>query len=82
MTAKEMFEELGYKYTYDDGYIIYTKEERNGLEPTYISFYMSKVFLNNESDDNDNYNYGINFDMELLKAIDKQCSELWRSYNE
>ena len=21
-------------------------------------------------------------DMELLKAIDKQCSELWHSYNE
>ena len=40
MTAKEMFKELGYEYSYDDGFIEYLKGEPipNRLNTNYVRF--------------------------------------------
>lgn len=38
MTAKEMFEKLGYEYYEDDGFNCYKNEKSELAEPDYISF--------------------------------------------
>ena len=74
MTAKEMFEELGYKYCEDDGFIDYKKEKRKLIEPDYISFdrLEREIFILNSSKSSK----GTTIDMSLLKAINKQVEEL------
>lgn len=73
-SAKEMFEELGYEYYEDDGFICYKKEKRELIEPDYISFnrlerevFMSRISKNGN---------GVIVDMKLLKVINKQVEEL------
>lgn len=75
MTAKEMFEKLGYKYKNYDGYICYEKETNNtthfiGFDNrthTFTKYQMSDRFLSITSKE--------------LKAINKQVEEL-RWFNE
>lgn len=73
-SSKEMFEELGWEYFYND-FIksnCYSKFVNGGYAPNYdniIKFYLEekRVYIDT------NYK-GI--DMETLKAINKQCEEL------
>lgn len=74
MTAKEMFEELGYEYYEDDGFNDYKKEKRKLIEPDYISFdRLEREFFVLNSSKNGK---GTTIDMPLLKAINKQIEEL------
>lgn len=67
-TAKELFEELGYKIVRDDDEFI--KYESVSNEDLYIVFYKTyKVILGEPT-----YDYFC--DMDLLKAINKQIEEL------
>lgn len=74
MTAKELFEELGYEYYEDDGFNCYKKEKRRLIEPDYISFdrLEREVFMLNSSKNSN----GVILDMKLLQAINKQVEEL------
>lgn len=74
MTAKELFEELGYEYYEDDGFNCYKKEKRRLIEPDYISFdrLEREVFMSNSSKNSN----GVILDMKLLQAINKQVEEL------
>ena len=74
MTAKEMFEELGYEFYEDDGFNCYEKERRKLIEPDYISFnrLARQIFMSNNSECSN----GVIVDVQLLKAINKQIEEL------
>ena len=62
MTAKEMFEELGYDLVETTPYIMYYYNEENNI---YIWFYNSETIeIVNE------------FTLDILKAINKQVEEL------
>ena len=73
MTAKEMFEELGYKEDFPDDYdeIVYARNILNKdtfayIDSEIISFYENKIWFTNKSD----------FNLEELQAINKQVEEL------
>lgn len=73
------FEDLGYTYSYYDGFIEYKKEKTFGLEPTNISFDICEqsVFvtrINKKFKD-------IDLSSELLLAIIEQCKALWKKFN-
>ena len=72
--ARELFEELGYKYYEDDGFECYEKEKRKLIEPDYVSFNRleREVFMSNDSKNGN----GVTVDMKLLQAINKQIEEL------
>lgn len=74
LSAKEMFEELGYEYYEDDGFECYKKEKRELIEPDYVSFNRleREVFMSNDSKNGN----GVTVDMKLLQAINKQIEEL------
>lgn len=73
------FEDLGYTYSYDDGFIEYRKEKTNGLEPTLISFDIGEqsLFITRI----DKKYTDVNLSLELLLAINEQCKALWRKFN-
>lgn len=73
-SAREMFEDLGYKYYEDDGFNCYKKEKRELIEPDYISFNKleREVFMSNDN----KIGNGLIVDMKLLQAINKQIEEL------
>lgn len=92
MTAKEMFEKLGYKYSYDDGFIEYLKGEPipNRINTNYIKF---KKVTFNKMDENiciqrykmdslcqeviiDSKGSIVHLENEEIKAINKQVEEL------
>lgn len=81
LSAKEMFEKLGYEYYEDDGFECYKKEKRKLIEPDYVSFNRleREVFMSNDSKNGN----GVIVDMKLLQAINKQVEELgWNNeYN-
>lgn len=73
MTAKEMFEKLGYECYQIEGYILYEEPTRDlGGLSAYIKFYLEdKKWLTNI--------VGIYTHKELLQAINKQIEELgWK----
>lgn len=74
--AKEMFEELGYKYSEDDYFISYI--EHNDSKPVKYQIIFSKEYKCVEiifvMFDKPHYFTRINID--LLKAINKQIEEL------
>lgn len=74
MSAKEMFEKLGYEYYEDDGFNCYVKEISELIEPDYISFdrLERKFFVSRNS----KYDNGTTINMSLLQAINKQVDEL------
>lgn len=69
MTAKEMFEKLGYEYRKSDFSITYYKEFRDYDDETYILDIDFRLFEKKISSDFD-------INMDLLKAINKQVEEL------
>ena len=71
-SARELFEELGYKYYEDDGCNCYKKEKRKLIEPDYISFdrLEREVFMSRVSKHSD----GVIVDMKLLQAINQQVN--------
>ena len=71
MSAKEMFEQLGYNYYEDDGFACYEKKNHKSIEPTYISFNRlgEDVYMQRKED-------GIAVDVPLLKAIIQQVKDL------
>lgn len=74
MSAKEMFEQLGYEYYDDDGFTCYEKEKRELIEPNYISFdrLEREIFLSRNSKNGN----GTTMNISLLQAINKQIEEL------
>lgn len=74
MSAKEMFEKLGYEYYEDDGFDCYKKRKKRIIEPDYISFNRleREIFLLRNSKNGN----GTTINMTLLKAINKQIEEL------
>lgn len=74
MTAKEMFEKLGYEYYEDDGFNCYKKEKSELAEPDYISFNRleKEIFVLNKSV----ISKCATINMQLLQAINKQIEEL------
>lgn len=68
MTAKKMFEKLGYKYEKRDNEILYSLDNGN-----YIIFFKDDKII---CTDGENNVQGIEMDMEELKATIKQCKEL------
>ena len=70
MTAKEMFEELGFNYFEYDNQIAYEQEIRGYDDDTY---YVGITFDLKYKDIKDTYS---EIDMKLLKAINKQVEEL------
>lgn len=76
MSAKEMFEKLGYKEDFPDDYdeIVYARDILNKdtfayIDSEMISFYENKIWFTNKSD----------FNLEELQAINKQVEELkWK----
>ena len=74
MSAKEMFEELGYEEENDKNYIEYTKYMKNIKQYAYIYFDLEeKVILPTMEYSS---SYALEIDMNLLKAINKQIEEL------
>lgn len=92
VTAKEMFEKLGYEYSYDDGFIEYLNSEPipNRINTDYIRF---KKITFNKMDENiciqryktdrlcleviiDSKGSIVHLGKEELKAINKQIEEL------
>lgn len=91
-SAKEMFEDLGYDYNYDDGFIEYLKEEciPNKIDTKYISF--KKISFDKMDEDIcvqrykmdslcqeviiDSKGSIVHLEKEELKAINQQCKEL------
>lgn len=76
MTAKEMFEKLGYAIDIGClGIIRYAKHDINYNIDYYIRFYKDlKEFNGNKVDDNEIL--PIDIDLNLLQAINKQVEEL------
>ena len=72
MTAKEMFEELGYEQTITQYYIKYYSEENSKY-----SCWTKIVFnLDEETIYADDTYEGMNIDMQTFKAIHQQLKEL------
>lgn len=69
MSAREMFEELGFEYKKSDFSISYYKEFRDYDDETYILDIDFRLFEKKISND-------FSIDMPLLKAINKQVEEL------
>lgn len=86
MTAKEMFEELGYKYQqekYNDNFISYTLiQEVAGYENHYGITFNSKTkcyhcwYYGYDNKGKAFYGMNLSIDIPLLKAINQQCKEL------
>ena len=69
MTAKEMFEKLGYKYSKllsDDVRIYYEHKNNNNQPSNFILFDLDYKSISNDCD----------ITLEELQAINKQCEEL------
>lgn len=73
-SAKEMFEELGYKQTITDTKYIYVSSYNN----TIIEFDEIIVTVRISQIDKE---YAQTFNMEELQAINKQVEELWGGNN-
>lgn len=80
MTAREKFEELGYKYSYVDGritnempYIEYLEESGNSWERITFPLPMKRVFV---SASYNGHGYPAPLSLEEIKAIEEQCIEL------
>ena len=73
MTAKEMFEELGYKRSEDDYFIVYTNDKT-----VQYTFHFSKEYKCIEIIPtlSGNIHYFTRLSRKLLKAINKQVEEL------
>lgn len=79
--AKNMFEKLGYRYSYDDGFIDYHLKDEykkiQGIKPNYISFNIGErqLFISNSQ----NFSGTSTITIELFKAINKEIEELgWK----
>lgn len=69
MTAKEMFEELGYEYSVllsDNGRIYYEYKHNNNQPSNFIIFDLNYMSISNDCD----------ITLEELQAINKQVEEL------
>lgn len=87
MSAKEMFQKLGYKqeilqdcagYETDsmmDRWITYSKIENYGLDNRDIIIYF-EIYGKSFSKQERNLKYNLEISLEELKAIEKQCEEL------
>lgn len=73
MTAKEMFEKLGWRNTFTSSHVItYEKKSRSGRSRRIIQFLLkSKSFCINEES-----TFAQTYSLEELKAINKQIEEL------
>ena len=82
--AIKEFEKLGYTYSFDDGYIEYSKEKPKNeykAKPYRISFNVCEPEVSMVCNDmSEKHCSSVDLDISLLKAIDKQCSMLWKSY--
>lgn len=78
MSAKEMFEELGYHEAYEHNNIItYHKEEHNPYILYGFEFVLNHEFISCYRKVGNKFNYGaVNLSLEELKAINKQIEEL------
>lgn len=76
MSARERFEELGYKYSEDDYFISYIGNE--DIKPVQYQIVFSKEYNSFELMPtlNGKEHYFTRIDMNLLKAINKQIEEL------
>lgn len=74
LSAKKEFENLEYEYNDDDGFICYKKNITKLIEPNYISFNKleKEIFMSRPSEESS----GLDINMELLQAINKQVEEL------
>ena len=68
MTAREMFEELGYKKNVENGKITYSQDFGSGYFE--IIFYLSEIEIEIET------NMEVVIEDDLLLAINQQCKEL------
>ena len=77
-TAREMFEELGYKiYEIYQKHVCYNKEvEINNIIFLYIITFKDKTYHAYQCTEEDYGDDGITIDMKLFKAIQKQLEEL------
>ena len=75
-SAKEMFEELGYKYSEDNYFISYIGNE--DIKPVQYQIVFSKEYKSIETIPtwNGQEHYFTRIDMKLLKVINKQVEEL------
>lgn len=74
MTAKEMFEKLGYtKQSSFIASIIYKNENTKSI----ITFNTKKKFVHKGSLDEEHDHFYTNITLDELKAINKQIEELW-----
>lgn len=73
MTAKEMFEELGWKLTFKSSHLLtYEKKSRSGRSRRIIQFLLKyKEFCINEES-----TFAQSYSLKELKAINKQIEEL------
>lgn len=74
MNAKEMFEELGFEQTRNDGCFIKYKKADNGIDKIITFSIMLRYFDSKYGDYPFTAPY--EFDIDTLKAINKQCEEL------
>lgn len=77
---KEEFKKLGYKYSYDDGYIEYRKKDTTRLEPTLICFDISEqeVFVSRIGKQFKD----ISLSLDLLILIKQQSNVLWKRFRD
>ena len=77
MTAKKMFEELGYEQGKCDAYIwYYKKEEDNGILYRYSILFKNKWFSADQNSTDHYEDGGMLIDIPTFKAIHKQLEEL------
>lgn len=76
MKAKELFEELGYRYSEDDYFIVYIGNE--DIKPVEYQIVFSKEYNSLElmPTINGKEHYFTRIDKKLLKAINRQVEEL------
>lgn len=70
MTAREMFEKLGYRYTESFISILYINDSDDKYKT--VEFYFSSLTIEIA----DNYDDSLKIDLELFDAIEQQIKEL------
>lgn len=74
MSAKEMFEQLGFEQTRNDGYFIKYKKADDGIDKI-ITFSITLRYFDSKYGDYP-FTAPYEVDIDTLKAINKQCDEL------
>lgn len=76
-STRELFEELGYRYSEDDYFISYIESENIAPVQYQIVFYKEYKAIELIPTINGKKHYFTRIDMKLLQAINKQVNELW-----